>query len=219
MRPESLFTLAQFTACVGVLLTILGGYGAHYFGRTIAREREREITQREENAHEQTQRAVAASTGLRKQLEPFEQLAREFHPDAPPESALSKLREDVESLRERRAPRELTAAQQESLLVALRKNPPREIDITVIRNDPEAQSFAALLKTAIEAGGWRVVSMEPGDFSVPIRGLFVSVRQTPAPPAAGELVAALEAAGVVPNGNIDPRQRSERVNLVVATKE
>lgn len=219
MRPESLVTLAQFTACVGILLAILGGFGAHYFGRAVDRERTRDAAQREENARDELQRTLAVSTEMRKQLEPFEQLARDFHPDLAPEPALARLREEVEGLKVRRAPRALTAAQQEAILVALRKTTPRDIDITIIRNDPEAARYAEVLKSAIEAGGWRVVTMEPGAFNVAIRGLFVSVRQTPAPPAAGELVNALEAAGIVPNGNIDPRQRSERVTLVVAAKD
>ncbi len=219
MRPESLQTLAQVIACVGILLTVLGGYGAHYFEREIARAQADAATQREEGIRAEGQRSLAASADMKSQLEPFEKLAGEMHPDLAREPALAKLREDVEGLKTRLSPRLLSAPQQETILVALRKYAPREIDITAVKGDPEAWQFAEQLKSAIEAGGWTVASLAPGDFSVPIRGIFVSVRQTPAPPAAGELVGALEAAGIVPNGNIDPRQRSERVNLVVATKD
>jgi hypothetical protein len=222
MRSESLQSLAQITACVGILLTILGGYGAHYFGRAIEQTRTLEAAQQEEKLsalNAKAQQASAATAELQKQLEPFEQTARELFPNLVGEPALAKLHAELGELKTRHSPRELSAPQREAVLVALRKFTHREIDITVVKNDPEAWQFAEQLKSTIEAGGWRVLAMTVGEFSVPIRGIFVSVRQTPAPAEAGELVSALEAAGIVPNGNVDPRQRSERVNLVVATKE
>ena len=222
MRSESLQSLAQITACVGILLTILGGYGAHYFGKAIEQTRTHEAAQQEEKItalSAEAQQATAASAELQKRLGPFEHTARELFPNLAEEPALASLHEEIKELKTRRSPRELSAPQREAVLVALRKFPRREMDITVVKNDPEAWQFAEQLKSTIEAGGWAVTSMTVGEFSVPIHGIFVSVRQTPAPEVAGELVGALEAAGIVPNGNVDPRQRSDRVNLVVATKE
>jgi hypothetical protein len=82
-------------------------------------------------------------------------------------STLSRTTRDVTKLRAEMnryvLPRQLSAAQKETIAAILSKNTPQEIMMKVIKNDEGASSYRADLQQALEKGGWPVSTVDYGD--------------------------------------------------------
>ena len=97
------------------------------------------------------------------------------------EEAAAAARRDAEHLRERLAPRTLSATQREKLLNQLRGVQGRAL--IVYPGDPEAEGFARQLHEAIAAAGWTAFLEGVATFG-PVVGLEIKVRNTETAPAA-----------------------------------
>ena len=101
MSIESLQTLSQIVALVGLLATGLGGFGSYYFGQKVDDARAEEFRTRLDGL-------LADGKALGARLEPFYELARAASPGLDQDAALARLREEIERLREIAAKHEFT---------------------------------------------------------------------------------------------------------------
>jgi hypothetical protein len=121
----------------------------------------------EEKAKADRQELLNQIESIDEQLEPFIQLARESYPGIPPESALAKLRGDLESLEsrtvgleQRTSPRHLPATQASRISSKLRSQPQRKVLVQFDPTDLEAKTYGQQLAAAVASGGWSIETFE-----------------------------------------------------------
>jgi hypothetical protein len=138
---------------VGSAIVGVGGFGVWYFGRKVdeARDAKSEIDRRQlseqlSDLQVGNRSLVDGNQALLKRLEPFERLARERFPAAPPEEAMEKLRRELSEVRglaTRDVPKPLDVSVRAQVVSNLKKlsNRPEFVGLHFLsagsRNSPE----------------------------------------------------------------------------------
>lgn len=143
---------------------------------------------------------------------------QEQHEKAVMRADLQGAQTRVHELEERARPRELTATQRTAISDSLRNHPPRQVEMTVLVSDSEAENYAVQLEEAFKTGGWQV-NMHRGMFMPAFHGIMVSVpgERIPVEHPAAVLVTALRAAGIEPLLSLDEVPDGQ-VHLKVSSK-
>jgi hypothetical protein len=100
-------TISQLALLGGLLVAALGGAGAWYFSRQLETAKDRQAEAEREQLSEQVAGLQRASQDMQQEnmnlltrLEPFERLALERFPEAPPDDALERLRTELTAPKE-----------------------------------------------------------------------------------------------------------------------
>jgi hypothetical protein len=143
------------------------------------------------------------------------------------ERAANAERELLE-LKERVAPRRLTAAQRTALLAALKAAAPKgRVDVVCSVGDGEARSFAIEILATLKDAGWPTLGSVSAEFVTGFGTLVVVKGPADAPAGtvfpdaprhAVSLSRAFSAAGLEIGTNAAPHLKADEVKLVVATK-
>lgn len=138
---------------------------------------------------------------------------------------LPKIAEDVGEIKKQTAPetpRRLSHAQRAAMLEVLRKYQGFPIEIATVLQDNEADDYAQDFVAIFREAGWNLGG--PRGYSStlwsrsPI-GLQLWFRSNEAqPPSLGPVVTALRAAGLEPEGILQPQLRADQVQLIIGEK-
>ena len=91
MSAETLQALSQIAIAFGIFVTALGGFGSYHYGKKAEDARGKEL-------RTSVDELLTRSQTLEERLEPFQEIAREAHPDLDQDAALEILRNDFEEL-------------------------------------------------------------------------------------------------------------------------
>ena len=211
MRPETLQTASQVILVIGILLTAAGTFGQYWFGKKAQHVQELKT---EERHAEVLQR-----------LAPFEEIAAALYPSVEKEEALemlqrrlSRIESWADTWEQRAAPRELTQAQSQGLIEAIRPHAGTAIDVRYANGDQEAQNLAIALRDALNAAGWLPSMARPVLLEERVTGIFVHVQEEPIPQEAEILRNALSVSGLTVVGQMDKRLKANEIHLIIGSK-
>lgn len=205
---ESLTRLGSIVQILAIVLVFLGG--ALQISKFCIDKKVNVIKDQNTRAEKAESQLIISDlkSTMNEQVQKIDQQSKQI------ESYQKKLNE-VES---KTKPRVISEERLVAIRSELSKHRGDSIEVTCVMGDQEAFSFASQLKSIFELSGWTVDGVNQSIYSIPIKGIILTLKNESAKQKAEYIFRLLDSGGFKSRGEMNPQIKFD-VGIVIGSRE